>query len=137
MSQGNTVALALVEALSALRMAEDEVRRALATLDNDFYPPRRERPAVRTTGTQIMAVLARAGEPMNLIDIADAVIAMRRDEDAPRKRGGTRYQEICRTALQRLIERALVRRIEPTTPRGRMHFELTTLEGRELHHAKG
>ena len=75
-----------------------------------------------------MAALAAAGEPITLIDIADAVVALRRGEDEPRARGGTRYQEMCRSALLRLIERGLVERVPPTDKRGLMRFRRMTLK---------
>jgi hypothetical protein len=117
------VATALVEALMALRKATDQINVAIAAIDSGYVPPTRQMAAQRTTSTQIMAILAGTGEPMTLIDIADGVVALRRDEDTPKGRGGTRYQEMCRTALRRLIDRGLVGRVEPTDPRGLMRFQ--------------
>jgi hypothetical protein len=117
-------ATALTEALAALVMAEQAINAALATLAvGSPETPTRRRVATRTTGTQIMSVLATAREPLALIDIADAVVALRRGEDEPRKGGGTRYQEMCRTALARLIDRGLVERVEPADKRGLMRFQ--------------
>lgn len=51
---------------------------------------------------------------------------VRRGEDVPRRKGGTRYQEMCRTALGRLIERGLVERVEPSNRNERMRFQRAT-----------
>jgi hypothetical protein len=119
-----TAASALVEALSALHRAEQAINQALTAIGAEAPDPvTRQMVAVRTTGTQVLSVLSAASEPLTLIDIADGVVALRRGEDTPKPRGGTRYQEMCRTALQRLILRGLVRRIEPTNKRGLMKFE--------------
>lgn len=117
-------ASALIEALAALRKAEAAVNAALGLIGTTSPAPvTRASAAVRTTGTQVMAVLGAAGEPLTLIDIADGVCAIRRGEDEPKPRGGTRYQEMCRSAILRLIERGLVERVEPTDRRGMMRFQ--------------
>jgi hypothetical protein len=116
-------ATALVNALAALAQARREIEAALHCVGAEGYePPTRQSAAVRTTGTQVLYVLSSAAEPLALPDIADGVCALRRGEDEPKARGGTRYQEMCRTALARLIERGLVVRVEPTTKRGLMRF---------------
>lgn len=116
-------ASALVDALASLAKAQQAVNLALAHIGAGTPPPpTRKHAAVRTTGTQIMAVLAAAAEPLTLIDIADGVVAIRRDEDEPKKRGGTRYQELCRTSLSRLIDRGLVERVPPADKKGLMRF---------------
>jgi hypothetical protein len=123
MSRHPDAASALTDALVALAQAERAVTTALALIGADAPAPvTRVEVAQRTTSTQVMAVLAGAGEPLTLIDIADAVVTMRRGEDVPKKRGGTRYQEMCRTALSRLTERGLVVRVPPTDKRGLMRF---------------
>jgi hypothetical protein len=118
------VAQMIVEALASNAKARDLLNQALALCGIDpVDPPGRERVAQRTTGTQIMAVLASHDGPMSLGEIADCVAGMRRGEDEPRKQGGTRYQEMCRTSIVRLIERGMVERVEPETKRGLMRFE--------------
>lgn len=126
MSDGElTVAAVLVEALAAISQAKAQIEAALAAASAGLthVPATRRTAAVRTTSTQILTILAEIGQPTTLVDIADAVVALRRDEDEPRRGGGTRYQEMCRNALTRLIERGLVRRVEPTDRRGMMMFE--------------
>lgn len=121
-------AAALIEALAALHKAEVAINTALSLIGTTSPAPvTRVSAAVRTTGTQVMAVLSAASEPLTLIDIADGVCAIRRGEDEPRARGGTRYQEMCRSSILRLIERGLVKRVEPTDKRGRMRFQRTTI----------
>jgi hypothetical protein len=123
-----TAASALVEALSALHKAEQAINEALTAIGAEAPDPvTRQAVAVRTTGTQVLSVLSAASEPLTLIDIADGVVALRRGEDTPRPRGGTRYQEMCRTALHRLILRGLVRRVEPKDKRDLMRFERVTV----------
>jgi hypothetical protein len=117
-------ASALIDALAALHKAEQAINDALSAIKQDAPAPvTRQMVAVRTTGTQVLSVLSASAEPLTLIDIADGVVAIRRGEDTPKPHGGTRYQEMCRTALQRLILRGLVRRVEPTDKRGLMKFE--------------
>lgn len=116
-------ASALVDALAALRRATDAVNAALAQISSGLPVPNVRQPAAqRTTGTQILAILASAGGPLTLGEIADAVVALRRGEDEPKGRGGTRYGEMCRTSLSRLIERGLVVRVEPEDKRGFVRF---------------
>jgi c-di-GMP-binding flagellar brake protein YcgR len=124
-AQPQSAASVLIEALAALGAAKSAVEAALAALSagQTYIPATRYTAAVRTTATQVLAILAENGQPMTLIDIADAVVALRRDEDEPKKRGGTRYQEMCRNAIVRLIERGLVRRVEPREKREKMRFE--------------
>ena len=81
--------------------------------------------AQRTTGTQILTVLASAGGPLTLGEIADAVVALRRGLDEPKARGGTRYGELCRSSILRLIDRGLVQRVEPANRRGYVRFART------------
>lgn len=122
-------AAALTDALVALRRAEQAVNEAMAYVASETPPaPPRHYAAKRTTGTQILSVLAAAGEPLTLIDIADGVVAMRRDEDEPKPQGGTRYQELCRTSIGRLIERGLVERVPPADKRGLMRFRRTAVK---------
>lgn len=123
--QQQAISSVLIEALAAVNQAKAQIEAALtaASAGLTHVPATRQSAAVRTTSTQVLAVLAEVGQPMTLIDIADAVVALRRDEDEPRKGGGTRYQEICRNALTRLIDRGLVRRVEPSERRGMMRFE--------------
>jgi hypothetical protein len=117
-------ASALTDALAALQMARQAVEAALGHIGAEGYEaPTRLGAARRTTGTQILEILSTYRDPMTLIDIADAICAMRRGEDEPRARGGTRYQEIARSSLARLIERGLVRRVEPKNNRELMRFE--------------
>jgi hypothetical protein len=73
---------------------------------------------------RLQSVAQLIGGRMTLadIEIAEGVVAIRRGEDEPRVGGGTRYQEMCRSALLRLIERGLVARVEPTDRRGLMRF---------------
>ena len=112
-----TTASALVEALSALHKAEQAINEALTSIGAEApVPMTREMVAVRTTETQVLAVLAAAAEPLTMIDIADGVVALRRGED-----------KMCRTALMRLIFRGLVRGIKPTDKRGLMRFERVTI----------
>ena len=119
-------ASALLDALVALRQAEAAVNAALRLLGTGSpHPTDRKRITERTTSTQIRAVLAAASEPLTLIDIADGVLAIRRGEDEPKGRGGTRYQELCRSSLARLIEGRLVERVPPTDRTGFMRFRLT------------
>lgn len=120
-------ATALVDALAALRKAEQAVQIALAHVQGRT-PPRdvKASAAVRTTSVQVLHALSQAPHPITLQDVADAVVSIRRGEDEPRKRGGTRYQELCRTALVRLIDRGLVERVEPATRTERMRFRRTT-----------
>ena len=80
--------------------------------------------AVRTTSTQVVSVLAAASEPLELRDIADGVCAIRQGVDEAKGRGGTRYGEMCRTAITRLIERGIVVRVPPGDKQGRMRFAL-------------
>jgi hypothetical protein len=126
-STSQTVADALVDALSALAKAEAAVQLALSALGQDAPPPvTRLGAAQRTTSTQVMSILANASEPLDLRDIADGVCAIRQGVDVPKGRGGTRYGEMCRTAITRLIERGLVVRVEPTDRTGRMRFALAS-----------
>lgn len=105
---------ALTDALSALATAEKAINIALSCIGADAPAPcTRQDVAARTTSDQVLSVLSSAGGPLTLIDVADGVVALRRGEDEPRKHGGTRYQEICRTALMHLIMRGLVERIDP------------------------
>jgi len=117
-------ASALTDALAALRQAQAAVEVALGHVGADGYePPTRHQVGQRTTGTQVLAVLASSSEPLTLPDIADAVVALRRGEDEPKRGGGTRYQEMARSSIARLIERGLVRRVEPADRRGFVRFE--------------
>jgi hypothetical protein len=121
-------ASALTDALVALRMAEQAINVALTAIGATSPKPddnTRTKAAVRTTSTQVLAVLSSAGEPLSLIDVADGVVALRRGEDVPRKRGGTRYQEMCRTAIARLVARGLVERVPPTDRTSLMRFQRT------------
>ena len=128
MTTNITAATAITDALVALAQAERALNTALAAIGSDAPAiVSRTQAAVRTTGTQVLAVLAAAGDPLTLIDIADGVCAMRRGEDVPRKNGGTRYQEMCRTAITRLIDRGLVERVPPDDKRGLMRFRRTTM----------
>ena len=119
-----TTANALIEALADIAKAKASIQAALDALKSDtpLITATRQMAAQRTTGTQILAVLAQAGEPLTLTEIADSVVAVRRGEDEPRKNGGTRYQELCRASLVRLIDRGLAIRVEPTEKRGLMRF---------------
>jgi len=120
-----TVADALVDALAALTKAESAVTQALAALGADTHAPIASvSVAVRTTSTQVLSVLAQASGPLTLYDVADGVLAIRRGEDTPKRGGGTRYGEMCRTALARLIERGMVVRVEPAECSGRMRYAL-------------
>jgi hypothetical protein len=113
-----TIARALVEALAALRQAETAVNAALRLIEGEpAQVASRTGAAVRTTGVQILAVLAAHSQPLSLSEIADGVSSVRRDEDKPKRGGGTRYQELCRTSLHRLIARGLVERVEPPDKR--------------------
>lgn len=116
-------ATALIDALAALRRAQQSVEVAMAYVQGRM-PPREVKAsaAVRTTSVQVLHALAQAPEPLTLQDIADAVIAIRRGEDEPKKHGGTRYQELCRTAIGRLARQGLVERVEPTSRDERMRF---------------
>lgn len=126
-------ASSLVDALSAIAKAEDAIHTALACIGaTSSAPPDRKSVATRTTGTQILAVLAASQDPLTLIDIADGVVSIRRGEDTPRKNGGTRYQELCRAALQRLIDRRLVERVEPVGKTDLMRFRRRTMHRGEL-----
>jgi hypothetical protein len=117
----------LVAALSDLASAQRRINAVLGALGSGSPPtPSRVSAAVRTTSTQILAVLSAAGEPLTLIDIADGVVALRRGEDEPRKGGGTRYQELARSSLARLVERNLVRRVPPAAKNELMKFERVT-----------
>lgn len=128
MAATQTVADALVDALSALAKAEAAVQLALSALGQDAPPPvTRLGVAQRTTSTQVVSVLANASEPLELRDIADGVCAIRQGVDVPKARGGSRYGEMCRTAVTRLVERGVVVRVEPSDKLGRMRF---TLAGR-------
>lgn len=114
---------ALIDALAALRRAQQAIELALAHVQGQT--PAREvkaSAAVRTTSVQVMHALAQAPDPLTLQDIADAVVAIRRGEDEPKKRGGTRYQELCRTALARLVKQGLIERVEPNSRTERMRF---------------
>ena len=125
MEARQTIADALVDALGALAKAEAAVRTAMAAIGRDAPPPvTRFGAAVRATSTQVVSVLAVAGEPLELRDIADGVCAIRRDVDEPRGRGGTRYGEMCRAALARLVERGIVVGVPPDDKTGRMRFAL-------------
>lgn len=116
-------AAALTEALVALAEAERAINLALSAIGAAEPPPvTRQEVAVRTTSTQILSVLASSNLPLTLIDVADGVVAIRRGEDEPKKGGGTRYREMCRTALVRLIDRGLVERIPPPDKNGFMKF---------------
>jgi hypothetical protein len=120
-------ASALIEALARLKQVEAAINAALDQIGTTSPPPvTRVSAAVRTTGTQIIAVLAAAAEPLTLIDIADGVLAIRRGEDEPRQRGGTRYQEMCRSSLARLIDRGLVERVDPSGRHELMRFRRTS-----------
>lgn len=131
-----TAADALVDALSALAKAEAAVQLALSALGQDAPPPvTRLGAAQRTTSTQVMSILATASEPLDLRDISDGVCAIRQGVDVPRGRGGTRYGEMCRTAITRLIERGLVVRVEPANKMGRMRFTLASRVGERNTHA--
>jgi hypothetical protein len=100
------VASALVEALERPAQSASLSRSGAGVIQGRLPIQAAVAPAaVRTTGVQVMHVLGSAGSPLTLQDIADGVVAIRRDEDVPKARGGTRYQEMCRTALGRLIER--------------------------------
>jgi hypothetical protein len=121
-------AAALTDALVALAKAERAINLALAALGADAPAPvTRQEVAVRTTSTQVLAVLSAAGEPLPLIDVADGILALRRGEDEPKKGGGTRYQEMTRTAIARLVERGLVERVPPADKRGLMKFRRTAI----------
>jgi hypothetical protein len=114
-----------LDALAALKVAESAVNQALALIGTDEpLPTDRHRIGERTTGTQVRAVLASASAPLTLVDIADGVMAIRRGEDTPKGRGGTRYQEMCRSSIARLIDHGLVRRIPPPDGKGFMRFAL-------------
>jgi hypothetical protein len=116
-------ATSLVDALAALRKAEAAVEKALALVQGQTPAADiKVGAAVRTTSVQVLAVLAQSPDPISLQDIADGVIAIRRGEDTPRLRGGTRYQEMCRNALIRLISQGVVKRVEPTSRTERMRF---------------
>jgi hypothetical protein len=120
-----SAASALLDAIVALDRAKAAINTALRSIGTDEpLPTDRKRIGERTTGTQIRAVLAAASEPLTLIDIADGVLAIRRGEDEPKGRGGTRYQEMCRSSLARLIERGLVRRVPPPDKKGFVRFAL-------------
>jgi hypothetical protein len=115
---------ALAKADAALAKAEAAVTLALSALGQEAPPPvTRLEVGARTTSTQVMTILARAGGPLTLVDIADGVVAIRRGKDTPKRRGGTRYQELCRTALTRLIDRGVVERVPPADNRGMMRFQ--------------
>lgn len=123
MSDTSHLAAQLVEALAHLAKAQSTVNAVLLAMGTKTPPPTtREHAARRTTSLQILCVMADYAEPITLIDIADGVVAIRRGEDEPKKQGGTRYQEMCRTSLSRLIERGIVERVEPETKRGMMRF---------------
>jgi hypothetical protein len=119
-------ATALVDAMAALRKAQSALEIALAVVQART-PPReiKASAAVRTTSVQVLHALSQAPHPITLQDVADAVLAIRRGEDEPRRGGGTRYQELCRNALLRLIERGLVERVAPTLKTDRMRFAMT------------
>ena len=123
MSDTTVLTTLLVEALAHLARAQQAVNTVLAAIGTGTaQPDTRAHAAQRTTGTQILAVMADHHGPVTLLDITDGVVALRRSEDEPRKGGGTRYQEICRTSLGRLIDRGLVERVPPADKRGLMRF---------------
>lgn len=127
MSTQQTIADALVDALVALAKAEASVQLALSSMGQDAPPPvTRLGAAVRHTSTQVVSVLANACEPLELRDIADGVCAIRKGMDVPKGRGGTRYGEMCRTAITRLIERGVVTRVEPKDRASKMRFTLAS-----------
>ena len=129
MSDNLPAAGALLDALAAIRRAEAAINVALGLIGTGApAPTTRLRVAERTTGTQVRAVLAAAGAPLTLVDIADGVLAIRRGEDEPKGRGGTRYQEMCRSSLARLIAAGLVERVPPEDGRGFMRFALARNE---------
>lgn len=128
MSDNLPAASALIDALAALRKAELAINDALALIGTSSpAATTRVMVATRTTGTQILSVLANSACPLTLIDIADGVIAIRRGEDEPKGRGGTRYQEMCRSSLVRLIDRGLVERVPPKSRDGFMRFRRTNI----------
>jgi hypothetical protein len=113
----------LSEAETLLARATRMVAEAFAILAEDAPPaPPRQHAAVRTTSTQILRVLAEHGTPLTLVDIADGVAALRRSDDEPRKNGGTKYQEMCRSSLARMIEQGRIVRVPPPDRRGLMQF---------------
>jgi hypothetical protein len=116
-------ATALIDAMAALRKADQALQIALAHVQGRT-PPREVKAsaAVRTTSVQVMHALAQAPDPLTLQDIADFVVAIRRGEDEPKSHGGTRYQELCRTAIGRLAKQGLIERGEPTSKDQRMRF---------------
>jgi hypothetical protein len=128
MTSNANAASALTDALVALAAAERAINAALAQIGAEAPPPvTRSEVAARTTSTQVLSVLAAAVDPLTLIDVADGVVAIRRGEDEPKKGGGTRYQELCRTALARLVERGLVERVSTDNKTGRMMFRRTQI----------
>lgn len=128
MSDSLPAASALIDALAALRKAEAAINAALAMIGTSSQVvTTRIGAAKRTTGTQILSVLANSAAPLTLIDIADGVVAIRRGEDEPRIGGGTRYQELCRSSLARLIQRGLVERVEPASRNELMRFRRTNI----------
>lgn len=128
MSDNLPAASALIDALAALRKAEVAINAALALIGTSSQAaPTRVMAAKRTTGTQILSVLANSAGPLTLIDIADGILAIRRGEDEPKGRGGTRYQEMCRSSLVRLIERGLVERVPPKSRDEFMRFRRTNI----------
>jgi hypothetical protein len=121
----NAAASALSDALVALRQAERAVESALASLAGEPSKHRPIRPGQRTTTSQILTTLTKAGEPLTLAEIAAGVVAVRTGlQDAPRKNGGTVWQENCRKALSRLIEQGVVVRVPPADRTGFMTFAL-------------
>lgn len=128
MSDNLPAASALIDALAALRKAEAAINTALALIGTSSQAATtRVMAAKRTTGTQILSVLANSAGPLTLIDIADGILAIRRGEDEPKGRGGTRYQEMCRSSLARLIERGLVERVPPKNRDEFMRFRRTNI----------
>ena len=68
------IANLLVNALDDIAKARQSVALAMAALAGDAPPmPTRHTVAVRTTSTQVMAVLASASDPLTLIDIAGGI----------------------------------------------------------------
>jgi hypothetical protein len=116
-------ASALVTALAALTQAKASVERALGILQSEAPPADglKTGAAVRTTSVQILHALTQSSDPMSLAAIAESVVAIRRGEDQP-KGGGTRYQEMCRSSLKRLIAQGVVERVEPTSKHDLMRF---------------
>lgn len=125
-SKTSATAAAMLDALRSLARVKQTIETALASLDTSAPEPMTRRgAAVRTTSTQIMAVLLAASEPLTLIDIADGVVALRQGEDEP-KGGSTRYRELCRTSLARLVNQGVVERVPPSDRAGLMRFQRMT-----------